>query len=33
MVRLIMTDYDCWHDMKLDDRDLTEELNAFEGNP
>ena len=28
-----MTEYERWHAMKLDDPDLTEELNAIEGNP
>ena len=27
-----MTEYEKWHSMKLDDPDLTEELNAIEGN-
>ena len=27
-----MTEYERWHAMKLDDPDLTEELNAIEGN-
>ena len=27
-----MTEYERWHSMKLDDPDLTEELNAIEGN-
>ena len=33
MERVIMTEYERWHAMKLDDPDLTEELNAIEGNP
>ena len=32
MERVIMTEYERWHSMKLDDPDLTEELNAIEGN-
>ena len=32
MERVIMTEYERWHAMKLDDPDLTEELNAIEGN-
>ena len=31
MERVIMTEYERWHAMKLDDPDLTEELNAIEG--
>ncbi len=33
MEKVIMTEYARWHAMKLDDPDLTEELNAIEGNP
>lgn len=32
MERVIMTEYERWHSMQLDDPDLTEELNAIEGN-